>query len=683
MKYLLFIFSLIFFPVFSQTKSDPGKIDIVRDAWGVPHIFAKTDADVAYGLAWAHAEDDFKTIQQGFLASKTMLGIYSGKRGATIDFVVHLLKCRQLVDSLYDRDISRQYQAVLQGYCDGINSFARTHPQSVLIKKLFPVTPKDMLTYSVLQLAISSGVDIALQKILNGTIPTINSWSPGGSNGYAFNSKKTIDGNVYLAINSHQPLEGPVSWYEAHLCSEEGWNILGALFPGSPTILHGCNSYLGWAHTVNNPDKMDVYQLEIDKTNKNKYNVDGNWLKLKEKKIKLKVKIAGIPITVSRKIYESIYGPTLITKQGTFSIRTSALQDIRAMEEWYHLNKAKSFYEFRNVLSVGAIPGYNIIYADRYDTIYYLSNGKLPLRDKSYQWNSTVPGNTLRTQWTTFHPLRDLPQVVNPPSGYVFNSNHSPFLATALGENVKKEDYDPTMGYETNENNRSKRFMELISQNEKIGYEDFKRIKYDLQLPSHLAYKTNCDTLFLLKPDDYPDIGSLIKELNLWNRQAKVESKGATIFGIIYYQVQKEHSTGVNYKSLSEKKCLELLRFVKAYLLKNFKTLDVNLGQYQKLVRGRKSIPLPGLPDVISAMLSVPYKDGQIKGNQGESYIELVKFTKEGPEIETVNCYGASNNPDDSHFSDQMEMFVHQKTKPMTLDRKKIYQQAKKIYHPK
>jgi acyl-homoserine-lactone acylase len=273
--------------------------------------------------------------------------------------------------------------------------------------------------------------------------------------------------------------------------------------------------------------------------------------------------------------------------------------------------------------------------------------------------------------------------VINPPSGYVFNSNHSPFLATAAGDNIRKEDYDPTMGYETNENNRSKRFMELVAQNDKIGYEDFKRIKYDLQLPSQLAYKTNCDTLFMLKEDGNSDVASLIIELNQWNRQATIESKGATIFGIIYYQVQKERSHGANYKSLSKDKCLELLRFAKMYLLKNFKTTDVSLGQYQKLVRGTKAIPLPGLPDVIASMLSVPYKDGQVKGDQGESYIELVKFTKQGPEIETINCYGASNNPNDAHFSDQMELFVHQKTKPMMLDKEKIYKEAKKIYHPK
>ena len=109
---------------YSQS-TDPEAIDIIRDTWGVPHIFSKTDAGVAHGLAWAHAEDDFKTIQQGFLAGRAMLGRYSGKPGATVDYIVHLLQCRELVNRRYDLDVSTPYKALLQGYCNGINAYAR------------------------------------------------------------------------------------------------------------------------------------------------------------------------------------------------------------------------------------------------------------------------------------------------------------------------------------------------------------------------------------------------------------------------------------------------------------------------------------------------------------------------------------------------------------------------------
>ncbi len=676
------IFCIFAKPLFSQ-KTDPLSIDIVRDSFGVPHIFAPTDVGVAYGLAYAHAEDDFKTLQLGFLSGKSMLGIYKGKAGATIDYIAYLLRCQQTVSEKYETDISAAYKKVLQGYCDGFNAYANAHPDELLVNKLLPLTPQDMLAYSMLQLTISSGIDKALAQIYNGSIKSLEELKPGGSNAYAFNSHKTTDGNTYLNINAHQPLEGPVSWYEAHLCSDEGWNIIGALFACSPNILLGCNENLAWAHTVNYPDKLDVYQLEINPDNKLQYKFDNEWLTLESKKVKLHAKWMGIPVTVKRKIYWSKYGPAIITEKGTFSIRTAALFEIRALEQWYRMNKATDFTRFYDALKMESLPGYNLMYADRYDTIYYLSNGKIPIRNKEYNWKTTLPGNTSKTLWTTYHPIEDLPHYLNPPSGYLFNSNHSPFNASAAVDNIRNKDFDQTMGFETNENNRSIRFMELLKPFDKIDYNTFKRIKFDRQLPLQLAYPVNTDTLFLLDPLNYPDIADVMHTLQQWDRKGEVNSKGATIFDVIFYYVVDKLSKGENnYKTLTKEKCAEVYRFTKEYLLKYFNSTSVSLGDYQKLVRGNKTIPLSGLPDVIASMESSPYKNGMVKGRQGESYIELVKFTKAGPQIESIHSYGASNKPGNKHYDDQMEMFEKQQLKTMSLDKKTVYKQAERIYHP-
>jgi acyl-homoserine-lactone acylase len=474
---------------FVNAQFDPSKIDIVRDSYGVPHIFAKTDPEVAYGLAWAHAEDDFTTIQQSLLAGKAMLASYEGKKAAAIDYIIHLMRIPELVEEKYETDLSPAFKRLLEGYCAGLNAYASKHPHEVLLKKAFPVTPKDMIQYSVLQLCVLSGADRALAQINGGTVPMLDNFKTAGSNAFAFNSAKTTDGQVYLDINAHQPLEGPVAFYEAHLCSEEGWNILGANFPGAPCILHGCNENLGWAHTVNAPDKLDVYQLEINPANKLQYKFDGQWETLEERNAPLKVKIAGIRIGVNKKVYWSKYGPTMITPRGTFSIRMPAQMDIRGLEQWYRFNKAKNFTEFKSALNMMAIPGYNIVYADKYDTVYYLSNGRIPVRDPKFNWRSTLPGNTSATLWNNIHLLADLPQVLQPKSGFVFNMNHSPFHSTEGPENPVNK--DPTMGYETLENNRSRRFEELLAGYNKVSFADFKRIKFDRQYPSKFAFGNN------------------------------------------------------------------------------------------------------------------------------------------------------------------------------------------------
>ena len=664
----------------SQAQIDPAKIDIIRDKYGVPHIFGKTDPEVAYGLAWAHAEDDFETIQQSLMAGKAMLAQYQGKKGASIDYIVHLLRIPELVVERYETDLAPDFKKLLEGYSAGLNAYAAKHPKEVLLKKIFPVTPKDMVQYSVLQLCVLSGADKALAAIFGGTVPLLENYKTQGSNAFAFNSNKTTDGKVYLAINAHQPLEGPVAFYEAHLSSEEGWNILGANFPGAPSILHGVNEHLGWAHTVNDPDKLDVYQLEINQDKKTQYKFDGKWETLEEKVAPLKVKIAGLKINIKKKAYWSKYGPTIITDRGTFSIRMPAQMDIRGLEQWYRFNKAKNFTEFKAALNMKAIPGYNIVYADKYDTIYYISNGRIPVRDKNYNWKTTLPGNTSATLWNQLHPIDALPQVLQPKSGFVYNTNHSPFHSTEGSENPRVTDI--TMGYETLENNRSKCFEEMLKPLNKVNYEDFKRIKFSRQFPSNFYFPYNIDTLFMLDETKHTDIADLISNLKTWDKIGNAESVGAGTFFMVTHTVYDNRALYLKQKTITENQAVEILRAAKNKMLTSFNRTNLQLGDIQKLVRGNMVLPLPGLPDVLAPMYSIPYKDGMYKGNQGDAYIELVRFTKDGPIIESLNVYGASARKNSPHYTDQMDMYVKQQTKTMTLNKATVYQQAVKKYNP-
>lgn len=678
---LFLFFSLFLFTPSVSAQFDPTKIDIVRDKYGVPHIYAKTDAEVAYGLAYAHSEDDFATIQQGLMSGKALLGRYQGQKGASIDYIIHLLRIPEFVEEHYERDLSSEFKHLLEGYCAGLNAYAAKHPQEVLLKKAFPAKPKDMMQQVMLQLCVVSGADKALSSIFNGKVPLLENYKTGGSNAFAFNSRKTEDGQVYLDINAHQPLEGMVAFYEAHLCSEEGLNILGALFPGAPCILHGCNENLGWAHTVNDPDKLDIYQLEINPTNKLQYKFDDKWETLEERNAPLKVKIKGVVVPVNRKAYWSKYGPTMITPRGTFSVRMPALMDIRGMEQWYRYNKAKNFTEFKAALNMMAIPGYNIVYADRFDTIYYISNGRIPIRNPKYSWKNTLPGNTSATLWTDMHPVADLPQVLQPQSGFVFNTNHSPFHSTEGTDNPKVTDV--TMGYETHENNRSRRFEELVAKLDKVSFEDFKKIKFDRTYPSVYTFPMNIDALFSLKATDYPELAELINNLNQWDKSTDAESLGAGTFYTLFKIITESPNEFPRTGTITKEQCIALMTKGKAEMLKNFGRTNLKLGDIQKLVRGNKELPQGGIPDVLAPMRSVPYKNGMVKGVHGDGYVELVRFPKEGlPIIESVNAFGASSKKDSPHYTDQMEMSTHQKTKPMSLKKEDIYKNAERVYHP-
>ena len=682
--FILVITTLCFYNVFSQIN--PDKIDIVRDEFGVPHIFAKTDAEVAYGLAWAHAEDDFETIQIGYLAGNNLLSKHLGNVGLGADFISQFIGSEDLFESKYDSDISSEYKNIVKAYALGLNSYAREHPDEVFVEDLFPVNEKKMMRYAQLQLFISSNGDKWVSNIIDNKLSYNFSKEEQykGSNTFAFNSTKTKDGSTYLAINTHQPLDGPVSWYEAHLCSEEGTNILGALFAGTPNILIGTNENLAWAHTVNQPDKTDVFALEMHPDKKLQYRVDGTYLKLEEKKAKLRFKLLGIPLSIKKKFYKSIYGPTLKNKSGFYSVRTPALFEIRALEQWWRMNKAKNFTEFYKVLKMKALPGYNIGYADKNDTIFYISNGLIPKRAKNYDWGSVVPGNTRKTLWTESYEIEELPQVIQPKSGYFYNANHTPFKSSAEEDNPDPTNFDSNMGFETYDNNRSTRLKQLIDEYEKLDYDDFKRIKYDRQYPRPYTFNwMDIHYLELLDAKKYPDIEMLIERLQAWDRKANKNSFGAGTFAVLYDQLRPFYSKIPEPKIFPASYIIQALRNTKKYLLKHFNTTDVKLGDYQKLVRGSKELPIFGLPDVITAMSSRPYKDGKVKVVSGESYIELIRFTDKGPEIESVISYGSSDHPDSKHYDDQMEMYANFKTKKMTLNKDSVYKNAKRIYNPK
>ena len=668
------------------TQINPTEVEIVRDAYGVPHIFAKTDAQVAYGLAWAHAEDDFKTIQIAYLAGNNLLSNYLGNAGLGADFVAQFIGSDALFEERYESEISPEYKKIIRAYAQGLNRYAETHPEEVLVNELFPITEKEMMRYAQLQLFISSKGDQWVSKIVNNqldfTFPKEE--APKGSNTFAFNSVKTKDKNTYLAINTHQPLDGPVSWYEAHLCSEEGTNILGALFAGSPNILIGANEYLAWAHTVNQPDKTDVFALEMHPKNKLSYRVDDTYLTLEKRKAQLQISLLGIPIKIQKKYYQSIYGPTLKNKSGFYAVRTPALFEIRALEQWWRMNKAKNFSEFYKILKMKALPGYNIGYADRNDTIFYISNGLLPKRAKGYDWENVVPGNTRKTLWTTTYDIEELPQVIQPSSGYVYNANHTPFRSSGQKDNPIQENFDEAMGFETYDNNRSTRLKELIDQYDRLDYNDFKTIKYDHQYPNPYTFSwMNINYLDRLDSSLYPDIAALIERLQTWDRKAAATSLGAGTFAVFYNELRPFYRKVPAPKIIPATFIVQALRNTKKYLLKHFNTTEVTLGEYQKLVRGTKELPIFGLPDVITAMAARPHKEGKVKVVSGESYIELVRFTPEGPEIESVISYGSSDHPDSPHYSDQMELYAQFKTKKMTLDKQTVYKEAQRIYNPK
>lgn len=692
MRYLIFLSFLLTAcsPKIPQSLA-LDRIQIARDQWGVPHIMAPTDAEVAYGFGWAQCEDSFQTLQEQMLAIRGKYGEVEGKDGVIADLGIQFMGLREVVEARYERDLSPDFRHYLEQYVAGINNYAALHPDEILLKKLFPVQPQDVVMGYLMGLVELSQARPHLEAIMgNQILPNTGPNFPKGSNAIAISANKTTDGKIYLAINSHQPLEGWYSWYEAHLLSEEGLNILGGTFPGGATIFHGVNENLGWAHTVNHVDLSDIYQLEMHPEDDLRYRYDKEWLELEEVTYRAKAKIGPLKLPIKRKIYRSAYGPTFQTEQGFFAWRFVVAQDIRAIEQWYRMNKAQNYTQFRTALEMQAIPSTNIVYADRQDTIFFISNAKAPIRDTSYQWRTLLPGNTAATNWETYYPIDSLPQVLNPSSGYVYNTNNTPYSASAPLDNPPLRKSQQTMSFQLPdmENSRSLRFQELIASYDKLSYEDFKRIKFDRQYSQQIQSRDmmNLNLLFELDPAQHPKLSAEIQQLTDWDRSYDIDNQTAPLFICTIQQLIQNLRAEGRYQwrgQITKADAHRAISGAKAFLLEHYGSTQVRLGDFQRHRRGTVDLPLAGGPDVLAAMHSTRQPDGTYKGMAGESYIELVRFGPEGIEIETIHAYGSSEKPDSPHYTDQMERFVRQELKQMTLNKQKVLQQAKQVYAPR
>lgn len=681
----------------AQAQIDINNIEIVRDKWGVPHIFGKTDADAAYGLAWATCEDDFNTVQQLLLAANGRLGEVTGKDGALLDFMGKITRVSEEVENRWDGAFSDHYLEYLDAYAAGVNRFAEIHADEILRKGLFPISSKDIVKANTLTLVFLTSVYIEIQQIFTRSISLYErnvkytGNLPDGSNALAFNVNKTANGHTYLAVNSHQPLQGLFSWYEAHLVSEEGLNILGGTFPGGANIFHGVNEHLGWAATLNHPDLCDVYKLEMHPRKKHLYKFDDGYEKLVPFKAKVKVKVGPFRIPVTRKFYLSKQGTVIRNQDGFYAIRFPANMDLAGTEQLYHMNKATNLEEYNAAMAMGHFPGTNNIYADGQGNIQYMSLGLFPYRDSTYDWLDVLPGNTSYTLWEEkFHPVSELPTYLNPDCGYLYNTNGTPFFATAPEDNLKAADFDPTFGYqdETKINNRAIRAQELISGFGKMTWEDFKTVKYDKKYNEEMR-GYNINNMWMLDSidaDKYPDLKQSFEVIRAWDHVGDADDMEAALlvftFNNIMHMVM---SKGLSYKSntLTEKQYINALRNATRHMKKHFGSLRVPLADVQKHVRGDVELGVGRIPEVLASNITKPYKKGMLQTFVGDSYIMLIDFGKDGrPIINTINAYGTSTHPDSPHYTDQMEMFVAEKTKPMILDKQKIYEGAEKIYHP-
>lgn len=685
-KVTTIIFLLFSLQTFAQIN--PENITIARDEWGLPHIFAPTDREVAYGLAWVQCEDQFTIIQQTYLFTKKRLGRAYGKAGAGGDFFAALFQMDQLVDERLATDVSPEFLAYIQAYCDAINAYAAAHPKKVIDEQIFPITPTDVLASYPLKILDFIGVSDIVSGIVNGDrydqqLPSIDA-DVKGSNSFAFKRKMTKDGKTYLIANPHLSFTGPSSFYEVQVMSEEGWNFQGALFPGSLSPQIGTNKNLGWTHTNNYYDHSDVYALKMHPTEKLKYEYDGEWKTLESRKIKLKVKLKPLPfpITVSKTVYESEYGPTLKSKAGNyFAIRSPASMTIKIAEQWYEMGKAQNLKEFQTALAINGLPYFNITYADKEDNIFYLCNGLFADRAEGYDWTKVLPGNTSKTKWESFVPLEERPLIMNPDCGYVYNVNHNPFKCTCEESWLDKQNYSAEVDYDQlDDNMRSYQWREIYEDRTPVSMEELKAFKYDARIPKSSSTYKILEGFRAAKVSS--ELQPMVDALKKWNTTVASDKVAPTYFLLSWFNIPRKYW---QMEEMPPEAYVAGLTAAKDHLMKHFGTLNVPFRDFFRFKRGDKNIHLYGFPNTLAARSGrISEKDGRYYASGGDGFMMFIEYGKDGVErMESIVAYGGSSDENSTYYNNQMELFATKEAKPQSFDKEEIMSRAVKVYHPK
>jgi acyl-homoserine-lactone acylase len=664
-------------------------VEIVRDEFGVPHINGKTDADTAYGLAFAHSEDDFATIQDVVAMTRGRYGAIAGSDGAKVDYVMHLLGVRETAETRY-MELSPEVRAVAEAYAAGVNHYAAKHPEEVRLSKLFPVTGQDIVTGFVLRAPFFYGLDAAIGALTEGKPLPKESAAPmtpigrdpemNGSNAFAIAPKRMADGKTWLISNSHQPYEGQVAWYEAVTHSGEGLDMAGALFPGSPFVLLGHNRHLGWTNTVNRPDLIDVYKLVMNKAG-DQYRYDGKWMPLSSKRVWLPVKMGPFNLPVPQTIYRSIHGPVIKNDKGYFAIRYAGIDNVKVVEQYYRNTKATNWDEWTKSMAIGGIPATNFIYADKTGRIAYIYNALFPNRKPGHDYTKLLPGDTSAVMWEGPVGFDRYPKIVNPASGFVQNANNTPFLAAGPGSEMNPADYSPYLGIELGMTNRGLRATELLAADTSITPQELLAIKMDMIYSKKSWVGAWMASFAALDLKDAPELAEAQKLLASWDWSSDGKGRAdALAERIIRFGARR------NWRGEKMPDPRETLQEAVTEFKERFGRINPPLAEIQRLRRGNVDLAMLGGSDALRAttIWDAEQADGKMRVRHGDSYIMLMRWDKDGKvQSESIQPYGsATNRPESPHYTDQMKLFVAGGYKPVHFEWADAVKNAKRRYRP-
>ena len=724
-----FVAILLFLPLFSiaqkfspqeikKFEAEAQQVTIIRDNWGVPHIYGKTDADAVFGLMYAQCEENFKGIERNYLYQLGKQSEVDGESNLYTDVQLQLIA--DSADAIKDYQNSEpNFKKLMDAFADGMNYYLYKHPE-VKPQVFHHYQPwyALMFTDGSVAATITGGINLneTKQFYTNGpeklgfvkgikpeTIEDELNKREMGSNGFAISPAKSASGYALLYINPHVPF---YFRSEVQMVSEEGLNAYGAVTWGQFFIYQGFNAHCGWMHTSSYADVADLYEEKVSKKgNTWYYEYNGQQKPVTVRQLVMNVKEGDHLVQKNITGYYTQHGSVLGSRNGKWLSLKANNRSYNALLESWLITKANTFSAYKKAMDLLSNATNNTVYADDQGNTAFWYGNFMPKRDPKLDWTQPVDGTISATEWKGVHPLNEIVQVINPATGWIQNCNSTPF--TSSGKSSPDKNKYPAYMAPDGENFRGVNAIRLFSNAKKLTLDELIAKGYDHYLAAFDVLLPSLFKAFEQAPDSLKQqLTEPIHILQNWDRNSAIHSLATTLaveWGTRMMMAlprakSSEESTYQTERVNTMLKNMEPLQEL-VYLSEALKNLQSRYGswkiewgeinRYQRpddAVFNDKKSSLPvaqvastfgQLPSFVSRAMNTEKRYGY----SGNSFIAAVEF---GPKVKakTLITGGQSFDPNSKHFTDQAQMYIDGKFKDVLFYKEDVLKYAEKTYHP-
>lgn len=650
--------------------------EILWDTYGVPHIYGKDVKSLFHAFGWAQMQSHGNLLLRLYGQARGQAAEYWGEKYLESDQWVRTMRVPTRAREWYEAQ-TPTFRSYLNAFAAGINTYVQEHAELIddEVEVVLPVRAEDVLAHVQRVLHFTFVVDPERVAGKSDKEPK------AGSNAWAIAPSHSASGNAMLLANPHLPWSDLFLWYEAQLTAP-GFDAYGATLVGIPVLAIAFNDNLGWTHTVNTHDGWDIYKLKLANGG---YLLDGKVRTFETETLFLKVKqsegtLRKEPLLVQR----SVHGPIVANKDGqALALRVVGLDQPGVLEQWWDMARATNLSKFEAALKRLQLPMFTVMYADREGHIMHLFNGQVPVRaEGDFEfWQGIIPGDTSTTMWTKTHPYRDLPRVLDPPSGWLQNANDPPWTTT-FPLVLNPDNYPPYMAPRGPMNFRAQRSARMLAEDERISLAEMVEYKHSTRM--ELADRLLDDLIPVALKQGSEMVRRAAEVLKAWDRKTDADSRGAVLFAFWCEEMDytrlftipwNEDAPRTTPDGLADPRSAHLaLDAASAKVEAAYGALDVRWGDVFRLRYGNIDLPANGGTGdlgIFRVLDFAPNKNGHFESVSGDSYIAAIEFS-DPVRAMVLTSYGNATQPGSPSVSDQLRLFARKQLRPVWRSRKEI-----------